>query len=90
MCNCVIYFCNMNVSENIPTFKVYVCMCVGVGVGVCEHDQRISLGTGAGEDVFPSGVSEQTSLHINAARRKKNEAMEEQETARGTKVEQQQ
>lgn len=29
--------------------------------------------------MFSSGVSEQTSLHINAAGRKKNEAMDEQD-----------
>lgn len=40
--------------------------------------------------MFSSGVSEQTSLHINAARRKKNEAVDEQETAQRTKVGQQQ
>lgn len=57
-------------------------------VRVCEHGQHISLKTGAGEDVF-SGVSEQMSLHMNTARRKKNEAMDEEETAQRTKVGQQ-
>lgn len=56
-----------------------------VPVLCCAHGQHISLGNGAGEDVS-SGFTEQMSLHINAARREKDEALDGRETAQRTKV----
>lgn len=58
---------------------------VHVLVLCCAHGQHISLGNGAGEDVS-SGFTEQMSLHINAARREKDEALDGRETAQRTKV----
>lgn len=73
----------------LRTLKVYGNACVYPFVLCCEHSQHISWGNGAGEDV-PSGFTEQTSLHINAARRKKDEALNGRETAQRTKVDEEQ
>lgn len=64
---------------------VYGNTCDHVPVLCCAHGQHISLGNGAGEDVS-SGFTEQMSLHINAARREKDGALDGRETAQRTTV----